>query len=65
VTLPADIRARIAQAHHNGGTLAGIARTLNAENVPTARGGKWYASTVVKVLESLALDAEATGTLAA
>jgi hypothetical protein len=38
---------------------------LNAENVPTARGGKWYASTVVKVLESLALDAEATGTLAA
>ena len=65
VTLPADVRARISQAHLNGGTYAGIARTLNAENVPTARGGKWYASTVVKVLESLALDAEATDTLAA
>jgi DNA invertase Pin-like site-specific DNA recombinase len=65
VTLPADVRARIAQAHLNGGSLAGIARMLNDENVPTARGGKWYASTVVKVLESLALDAEAADTLAA
>jgi len=58
VTLSEDVRTRIAEAHRNGGTYAGIARTLNEENVPTARGGKWYASTVVKVLESLTLDAQ-------
>ena len=30
---------------------------LNTEAVPTARGGRWYASTVRAVLDSLALDA--------
>jgi hypothetical protein len=44
------------EAHRAGGTYSGIARTLNAEEVPTARGGRWYASTVVKVLESWELD---------
>jgi len=29
-----------------------IARTLNAEGLPTARGGKWYASTVKAMAES-------------
>ena len=35
------------------------AKQLNAEAVPTARGGKWYASTVAQVERTLALDAEA------
>ena len=40
--------------------LRAIAADLNAENVPTARGGsKWHASTVKAVLASLDLDAQA------
>jgi len=40
-------------------TMQAVADTLNDENVPTARDGKWYASTVKGVLRSLELDAEA------
>ena len=29
-----------------------IARTLNENNIPTARGGKWYAGTVKYILEN-------------
>ena len=32
-----------------------IAKRLNAENRPTARGGTWYASTVARVIERAAL----------
>lgn len=35
-----------------GGTLSGIARDLNTYNVPTARGGKWYAATVRYILSN-------------
>lgn len=56
VTMAQDVRQAIVEAHRAGGTYSGIARTLNAEEVPTARGGRWYASTVVKVLESWELD---------
>ena len=59
VTLAAETRDRIAAAFAEGGSLAGIARTLNTEGVPTARGGRWYASTVRAVLNSIALDLEA------
>jgi DNA invertase Pin-like site-specific DNA recombinase len=59
VVLDQSVRDRIAAEHAAGGTLAGIARTLNTDEVPTARGGRWYASTVRAVLESLALDAAA------
>lgn len=59
VTLPEAVRRRIADDHTAGQSLAGIARSLNAEAVPTARGGRWYASTVRAVLASLDLDAEA------
>ena len=38
---------------------ATIAATLNRRGVPTARGGRWYPSTIAKVLHSLELDAEA------
>ena len=36
-----------------GVTLRGIADTLNASGVPTARGGQWQASQVQRVLERL------------
>jgi len=48
---------RIVQAKAAGDSLAGIARDLTAENVPTAQGGKrWYPSTVAAVLRSVDLD---------
>lgn len=59
VTLEAAVRDRIAAEHRAGEGLTAIARRLNADNVPTARGGTWYPSTVAAVLRSLDLDAEA------
>ena len=57
--LPGDVLDRIVRAREDGGTLAGIARDLTTEGVPTAQGGKrWYASTVAAVLRSVATDAE-------
>jgi DNA invertase Pin-like site-specific DNA recombinase len=56
-TLPDDVVAHIVRAKASGGSLAGIARDLTAENVPTAQGGRrWYASTIAAVLRSAALD---------
>ena len=46
VTLPDEVRARIADERTAGRTLAAIADDLNAENVPTARGGRWHPSTL-------------------
>jgi len=57
VDLPADVRHRIAADREAGKSLRAIADALNTEAVPTARGGRWYASTVSAVLDSLALDA--------
>ena len=59
VTLPHHTRTRIATQRNNGHTLRAIADTLNTEQVPTARGGRWHASTVRGVLTSLDLDADA------
>ena len=59
VTLPDDVRLRIAGERAEGRTLQAIADDLNTEQVPTARGGRWYPSTVAKVCRSVALDAEA------
>jgi DNA invertase Pin-like site-specific DNA recombinase len=60
VTLNAEIRTRIITNHAAGNSLAEIARTLNAENIPTARGGTWYPSTIKGVLASVRLDDLAT-----
>ena len=57
VELAADVRHRIATERAAGDSLRIIAARLNAEAVPTVRGGKWYASTVRAVLGSLDLDA--------
>lgn len=51
--LPSDVRGRITAEHAAGRTLRSIAGDLNAEGVPTARGGAWHASTVRHVLASI------------
>lgn len=57
VTLDRQVAARIVNERANGRTLQGIADDLNAEAVPTARGGsQWYPATVRAVLRSAQLD---------
>lgn len=63
VALADEIRQRIATERAEGASLRVIAERLNTEAVPTARGGKWHASTVKAVLASLDLDAEAEAAL--
>lgn len=47
-----DNYRRVLTLHGAGESMNAIAATLNAENLPTARGGKWYASTVRAMLIS-------------
>jgi len=56
--LSTQVRERIASEAGSGTSLRSIADTLNREGVPTARGGRWYASTISHVLRSVALDSE-------
>lgn len=58
--LPMATVERIVSEHKKGNSLTGIARSLNEASVPTAAGGKWYASTVRQVLGS-AQAAEVAG----
>lgn len=56
-SLSDDVVTRIVTAKEAGQSLAGIARELTADGVPTAQHGqRWYASTVSAVLRSVALD---------
>ena len=49
--MPNEIRARILEAHAAGQSLNAIARSLNADEIPTAHGGaKWYPATVRRVV---------------
>lgn len=50
--LPEEVVRRVIAAHDTGTSLAGIARELVDDGVPTARGGKWHAATVRAVLAS-------------
>jgi DNA invertase Pin-like site-specific DNA recombinase len=46
-TIPADVAKRIRRQHRAGWSLAKIAAKLNADGIPTARGGsEWHRSTV-------------------
>lgn len=55
--LSAEVTDRIVASRATGMTLQAIADGLNADGVPTARGGKqWFASSVAQVLKSAALD---------
>ena len=56
--LPDDVRLRIAREHAEGKSLNAIAVALNGEGVPTARGGKWHASTIRHVVHSVEVDNE-------
>ena len=58
VSLPDAVRYRIARERVTGSTWQAIADGLNADSVPTAKGGQWRVSTVHKVCKSVALDAE-------
>ncbi|WP_246398469.1 recombinase family protein [Mycobacterium vicinigordonae] len=50
-TLPREVVVRIVQAKAAGASLRAIAAELTAEGVPSARGGKWEAATIKRVLE--------------
>jgi DNA invertase Pin-like site-specific DNA recombinase len=58
VAIPEDIRQRVAELRTAGLSQRAVADQLNAEGVPTARGGRWHGGTVCHVMRSLALDAE-------
>jgi Recombinase len=52
VSLPTDVHERIASERRAGRSLAAIADSLNAQQVPTAQGGRqWWPSTVRAVLD--------------
>jgi DNA invertase Pin-like site-specific DNA recombinase len=54
-TLDPEVRTRIKNMNATGKSRAAIARTLNAEGIPTAHGGKrWYGSSVLSVLRATA-----------
>ena len=56
--LPEAVRLRIADEHAEGKSLNAIAVALNEEGVPTAKGGRWYASTIRHVVHSVDVDGE-------
>ncbi|MEZ5378244.1 MAG: recombinase family protein [Acidimicrobiales bacterium] len=53
-----SVRHRVARLRADGMTLQAIADQLTVEEVPTARGGRWYPSTIRAVVASVALDDE-------
>jgi DNA invertase Pin-like site-specific DNA recombinase len=56
--LPQEIRMRIYDDHVAGKSLSQIARDLDAEGIPTAKGGKWHPQTVSQVIDGVKLDEE-------
>jgi len=46
-----DVAARIIELDNQRVPMLESARILNADGTPTAKGGKWYASTVAKVIK--------------
>ena len=48
----ATVKPLIMEMRDQGYTLTAIAKELNERNVPTARGGLWYATTVRNILNS-------------
>lgn len=54
--LPHAVMLRIHDLHRGGLSLRQIVERLEAEQVSTAKGGRWYASTVRSVLSSVTLQ---------
>jgi Recombinase len=48
--LPYSKRLGIASEHADGNSLNAVAVALNAEGTPTAKVGRWYASTIIGVI---------------
>jgi DNA invertase Pin-like site-specific DNA recombinase len=49
--IPEEVLHRIYSEKVAGTSMNGIARKLNAENIPAAYGGKWSASSIKYVLD--------------
>jgi hypothetical protein len=47
-----DVLLRMAEARISGATFTDIAASLNADGIPTLRGGKWNSSTVLGILRN-------------
>lgn len=58
VAIPDEVRQRIRTMHDAGMSQRAIAAELNADGVPTVRGGPWQGATIARVLRSLRLDDE-------
>jgi DNA invertase Pin-like site-specific DNA recombinase len=56
--LPQDVRMRIYNEHVAGKSLSAITRDLDADGIPTAKGGRWHPYTVSQVVASVKLDGE-------
>jgi len=50
--VPIEVLIQIRTARESGDSLRTIAARLNAEGVPSGRGGTWYASTIKHLLEA-------------
>jgi DNA invertase Pin-like site-specific DNA recombinase len=50
--VPDDVRARIRDLRAEGMGLGRIAGTLNADGVPTVRGGRWTKGTIARIVKS-------------
>ena len=59
VKLPAKTRRRVLALRKAGLSMAATAAALTKEGVQTVRGGRWHASTISRVEETIQLDAEA------
>ena len=46
-----SVRPLLQKLQQEGYTLSGSAQELNRRGVPTARGGRWYATTVKNILQ--------------
>lgn len=55
-SLPEEVRRRVVSEHEAGASMSAIARGLNDDGVPAARGGRWSHSQVRAVLESPASE---------
>jgi hypothetical protein len=60
VLLPEAIRQRIFAERQQGRTLQAICDGLTADQIPTARGGKWAPAIISTVLSSVELDHRTT-----
>ena len=59
VTMTPETRKRVVDLRGQGLSMAATAAALTQEGVSTVRGGRWHASTILRVEQTIQLDAEA------